>query len=611
MAEAAAAAAAAIEEAAQQGAAHLEYGGDQNDGSYSHEASWDNEAATPQQAQQQQQRQDHEEVQEKDQLALQVVDAAEADAALFSTPDTTSTHSRSCYISNASGYEGSATVAGSVGSISPSQQQLQVLQPNCIEFSPIRGVALWADDAAAAAAAAAGMDTPGVCGSGASPQFSPAAAATDDDAHHQHVGSPAAGEEQGQESSSPEFSLLLQQQCAAKPCRLSPAPSGGSASTAGSPQFGWQRWQQQVHVTPAAAGSSSCRRSHTPGSTMQQQQAGSSSLLEQLLDESAESLQGLLQRSNSNSAECADATLSCAANSTSTPHTRQQLQKEGGQSYAPTVASISWLQALQQQQQPGSGVAGSPRAAPPSPAESVDSFVVAAAGEPYSSACFASSGKHCSSNSSGSKLAQHRRSQSWSAFEGLGSMLDATGAAATPATVACKDGWGPAAAAAVAGLESTSCRLFETPAGAVAGSASASAAPAAAGGRTRSAAAGDAAPGSRQGDGAAPQHRCSGDGAQSDAECDSTGEFVLFRAGGGGSMADLGLLNPVAVQDLADRLAAAELRATQQQQEVVKVGVRVSWLGRVETTGRGMAHAWVRCSAMLSISSVKHTTTNR
>ncbi|WIA14786.1 hypothetical protein OEZ85_003270 [Tetradesmus obliquus] len=57
---------------------------------------------------------------------------------------------------------------------------------------------------------------------------------------------------------------------------------------------------------------------------------------------------------------------------------------------------------------------------------------------------------------------------------------------------------------------------------------------------------------------------------RSEAECDSAGEFVLFRAGGGGSMADLGLLNPVAVQDLADRLAAAELRATQQQQQVVK-----------------------------------------
>jgi hypothetical protein len=56
---------------------------------------------------------------------------------------------------------------------------------------------------------------------------------------------------------------------------------------------------------------------------------------------------------------------------------------------------------------------------------------------------------------------------------------------------------------------------------------------------------------------------------------------VLFRAGGGGSMADLGLLNPVAVQDLADRLAAAELRATQQQQEVVKVSV-----GRLGIVGR-------------------------
>lgn len=48
-------------------------------------------------------------------------------------------------------------------------------------------------------------------------------------------------------------------------------------------------------------------------------------------------------------------------------------------------------------------------------------------------------------------------------------------------------------------------------------------------------------------------------------------------------MADLGLLNPVAVQDLADRLAAAELRATQQQQEVVKVGADVvgTWMDSV------------------------------
>jgi hypothetical protein len=53
-------------------------------------------------------------------------------------------------------------------------------------------------------------------------------------------------------------------------------------------------------------------------------------------------------------------------------------------------------------------------------------------------------------------------------------------------------------------------------------------------------------------------------------------------------MADLGLLNPVAVQDLADRLAAAELKATQQQQEVVKVG-----LGRVGVVGRRLGARWI------------------
>jgi hypothetical protein len=576
---AAAAAAAAIEEEAQlnlanQPAAHS----DRSDvASCSHDASWDGDAVTPQQLQQWQHHVQGE--QGEYQLALQVVDTAEADAALFSTPDTTSTHSRACYISNASEYAGSAAAAGSASGSSPSQQQLQLVQPNCIEFSPIRGVALWGEEAAAAAAA--GMGTPGGCDSDNTAQQTPvvAGAATPGEAY---AASTAAGDEHEQECCGPEFTLPLQQQCAATPCRVAPG-AGCSVSGAGSPQFGWQRWQQQMQATSAAGGSSS----RTPGSSMQQQQqqqpAESSSLLEQLLDESAESLQGLMQQESSSIAANAGASLS-AISSSSTPQARQQQQAQdaGRQGYAPTVASLSWLQALQPQPQPGStsSPAGSSRATPPSPAESVDSFVCAAAGEPYSSACFASGGKNCSSNNgSSSKLAHHRRSQSWSAFEGLGSMLDSTGAAATPATVACKDGWGPAAAAAATAggsTDGTSCRLFETPAGAPAARNGQAAASAAAG-----CISGTPAPANTCSDGqddhADPQNGCGGeDCAQSEAEGDSPGKFVLFRAGGGGSMADLGLLNPVAVQDLADRLAAAELRATQQQQEVVKVGVGLS-----------------------------------
>jgi hypothetical protein len=533
---------------------------------------------TPQQLQQWQQHDEGE--QHEDQLALQAVDTAEADAALFSTPDTTSTHSRACYISNASGYAGRAALAGSASDSIPSQQQLQLVQPNCIEFSPIRGVALWGEEAAAAAA---GMGTPGGCGSDDTAQQTPVAAgaATPGEAYS----AKPAGEEYEQECCGPEFSLPLQQQCAATPCRVSPG-AGCSMNSTGSPQFGWQRWQQLMQATPAASGSSS----KTPSSTMQQQQqpAESSSLLEQLLDESAESLQGLMQQESSSIAASAGASLHANGTSSSTPQARQQQQAQvvDRQGYAPTVASLSWLQALQQQR-PGSGTAGSPHAMPPSPAESVDSFECAAAGEPYSSACFASGGKHCSSNSgSNSKLAQHRRSQSWSAFEGLSSMLDSAGAAATPATVACKDGWGPAAAATAAataggGADSTSCRLFDTPAGAAAVRNGQEAAFAAAVHNSST-----TVPANMRSNGqvdhADPQHGCDGeDGAESEAEGDSPGEFVLFRAGGGGSMADLGLLNPVAVQDLADRLAAAELRATQQQQEVVKVSV-----GRLGIVGR-------------------------
>mgnify|MGYP001810059358 FL=1 len=79
-----------------------------------------------------------------------------------------------------------------------------------------------------------------------------------------------------------------------------------------------------------------------------------------------------------------------------------------------------------------------------SPAESVDSFYGAAAGEPYSSMAFESSAARQQDGDS------VRRSISWQAFDGLGSLLDAEHPP-TPGSVACKKAWAPSGGSILAG----------------------------------------------------------------------------------------------------------------------------------------------------------------
>jgi len=312
-----------------------------------------------------------------------------------------------------------------------------VQQPNALEYSPIRGLTLWGDtsvpDAAQHLAAAADSPTWGqqlqrepaasssAGRSGGSSSCAPATSSAVVDQFEQlqrllMSSASSSGDWSGADaacatSTGPGAALMHTPQGQQQQQHLELQPvqqqqqheqyqqrrsHTGTKSNSDSPSLALVLPAQQFTVAPASpantpAGATTLRAARcSPGAMLQSQQ----------------------QCGNDTSAEAATPTGTQAPGGGAAPG------RSGSAATTPVAAS---------------GAPGPPLQLRASPAESMDSFYGAAAGEPYASLALECSGR-------GSGGGSVRRSLSWQAYEGLGALLD-NDQPPTPGSVVCRKAW--------------------------------------------------------------------------------------------------------------------------------------------------------------------------